>query len=105
MITGKKGLEATSCDNFIYFSGCLFDDNIAMASSPNLCLNDASNVVIEDTTFSNSYFYKAGTNYLGNFIQVISLSRVTIRRSLFRNGIAEVGGAIYLMGGPQISIE
>ncbi|TNV74992.1 hypothetical protein FGO68_gene289 [Halteria grandinella] len=99
-------IEIVSTSALILFQGCLFKDNAAPSGTPNIQLFKTTDVQIENSNFINSISinnYNA-LNY-GGFLNVLSLSMVSIRKSSFKNGRAIQGGALYIQGNVYISIS
>ena len=78
--------------NDILFSECKFIDNESKTSTPNIYINNAANVKIDNCLFLNSIVPQIGEEWVietkGNFIQIIAESSVIITDSTFKGGYA-----------------
>lgn len=82
-----KGIEITACSVLIGFYSCKFLDNQARTLTPNLYMNKALNVVIDDSTFKNEDpLENAPYSIKGGFIHMIGGSRVKVTSTQFIKG-------------------
>ncbi|TNV88143.1 hypothetical protein FGO68_gene8974 [Halteria grandinella] len=102
----QKGalLEIVASSAKIVFKQCTFQDNLAQLGTPNLLLNTASNIKIENSTFKNSPNLKNEGQIQGGFIYIISQTSLIILNTAFSFGKAIQGGAIYIQGSTSMSI-
>ena len=95
-----------------YISKTTFSDNKATVKSKNIFVG-FSNIVIEETTFTNDYDSRkttyntdASTNdiSMGTFLFIIFDVNMIVQGCSFTNGVAYIGGAIYISGDSYITI-
>ncbi|TNV88144.1 hypothetical protein FGO68_gene4654 [Halteria grandinella] len=102
----QKGalLEIVASSAKILFKECTFKDNLSQLGTPNLLLNTASNIKIENSIFKNSPNLKSQVQNQGGFIYIISQTSLSILNSAFISGKAIQGGAIYIQGSTTMII-
>ncbi|TNV88095.1 hypothetical protein FGO68_gene15872 [Halteria grandinella] len=103
-----KLIEFISISSSFVIQDCEFSNNVAYSGTPNLFFFDTSNVTITNSKFSNglapSTMIIQDSTIEGNYIQVISHSIIFIRECSFINGLAGIGGALYVQGESTVSI-
>eukprot|EP00347_Sterkiella_histriomuscorum_P011701 403371438 len=88
----------------VVFEYLTFKDNQAQKNSAGIQVV-LSNVYFNYSTFQNTNPSTAATKISGDFIYAISDSNIYINNTSFLNGRAKDGGAIYLLGYSNLTIE
>ncbi|TNV87912.1 hypothetical protein FGO68_gene12526 [Halteria grandinella] len=99
-------LEILSCKGPIIIDQCDFNDNHAVAKTPNILLSNVRSFTVTNSIFWNSIREKGNLKRIyGGFINIISSSNLMIRQTQFINGTALLGGAIFTWGDTDLLIE
>lgn len=70
--SGGAALEIISCDGEITFTDCVFKDNNARSSTPNVNALRGKNIIFDGCSFYNTDKHVKNSTVKGGFIQLVA---------------------------------